>query len=81
MLRNQSYQIRGLKIPSRYFCAPINTGFAINGEPTEDCIKYHSDRAGEGIGIVYIGNVAVHRDYVNNKHNLYLTNEIGYWKR
>jgi 2,4-dienoyl-CoA reductase-like NADH-dependent reductase (Old Yellow Enzyme family) len=76
-----SYDIKGIKIPSRFFLAPINTGFAREGSPTEELIKFHSERSGKNIGISYVGNVAIGKEFVTNDRTLYFSNsDSGSWK-
>lgn len=58
-----SYEIRHVHIPSRFFLAPINTGFCIDGVPKEGLRLFHSQRSGKHIGISYVGNVAIHPEW------------------
>lgn len=78
---NVTYKIKNKKIQSRFFLAPINTGFADGGVPTEKLIKFHSDRSGKGIGICYVGNVAIDSAYTTNKNTLYFGNDLKNWDR
>lgn len=50
---------RNLGLPSRFFLAPINTGFCLDGVPTVKLVRFHAKRAGNCIGVAYVGNVAV----------------------
>ncbi len=71
-------------IPSRYFLAPINTGFAFEGIPSDNLIKFHEDRSGNNIGVSYIGNVSIDKKFVTNRNTLYFdqntTNNLA-WLR
>lgn len=49
---------RGIAIPGAVVLAPINTGFAKDGAPDERLVTFHRMRAGLGIGIAFVGNVA-----------------------
>ncbi|MFZ4662556.1 MAG: hypothetical protein ACOYNY_36445 [Caldilineaceae bacterium] len=69
------------RLPSAFFLAPINTGLAINGEPSEPLIQFHSERSGHKIGISYIGNVAIDPKYVTNSGTLYFTNSTSHWNK
>ena len=57
-----SYHIRNVHIPSRFFLAPINTGFCRDGVPKSGLRSFHAQRSGRRIGVSYVGNVAVHPD-------------------
>lgn len=75
------FKIRGIKVPSRFFLAPINTGFARKGEPTPDLIRFHATRSGRGIGISYVGNVAIDSDSVTNNNTLFFGKNVDAWAR
>lgn len=66
-------------IPSKFFLAPINTGFAEHGRPTPKLLEFHRQRSGNGIGVSYVGNVAVDPRYVTNSSTLYLGDDLGSW--
>lgn len=57
---------RGNRLPSRVLLAPINTGFARYGTPTDDLLDYHRERSAPSIGISILGNVAVHETGTSN---------------
>lgn len=76
---SRKYIVRNNTISSRFFFAPINTGYAINGEPTQQLIKFHDIRSGKNIGISYVGNVAIGDDFVTNNRTLYFNNEDERW--
>jgi|NGEPerStandDraft_6_1074524.scaffolds.fasta_scaffold20611_3 2,4-dienoyl-CoA reductase-like NADH-dependent reductase (Old Yellow Enzyme family) len=63
----ERFFLRGVSIPTRYFLAPINTGFVTRGEPDERLIRFHSERSGKKIGISYVGNVAIGSAYGANQ--------------
>ena len=75
----QEYEVRGHKIPSRFFFAPINTGYANNGEPTMRLIDFHTLRSGKRIGISYVGNVAIGKRFVTNDNTLFFNCEDEKW--
>lgn len=58
--------IGGQTLPSRILLAPINTGFAVAGNPTADLIRFHEARSGPEIGISTVGNVSVSVDGSTN---------------
>lgn len=76
-----SFALRDVKVSTRFFLAPINTGFAKNGEPTPDLIRFHSARSGRGIGISYVGNVAIDSESVTNANTLFFGKNFGPWVR
>jgi 2,4-dienoyl-CoA reductase-like NADH-dependent reductase (Old Yellow Enzyme family) len=57
---------RGWTLPSRVLLAPINTGFAEKGLPTDKMSAFHAARSGPHIGISMVGNVAVAEGAANN---------------
>lgn len=59
----RSVVVRGTTIPSQFFLAAINTGFAVDGEPDHRLIEFHRARSGNGIGISFVGNVAIGEAY------------------
>jgi len=50
---------RGKTMPTRIVFAPINPGFAPEGRPTARFLRFHRGRSGNGVGLSFIGNVAV----------------------
>jgi NADPH2 dehydrogenase len=46
--------------------APINTGLYASGEPTDENIRFFSSRAGKGIGLCMVGNIAITPETVPN---------------
>jgi 2,4-dienoyl-CoA reductase-like NADH-dependent reductase (Old Yellow Enzyme family) len=73
-----SYAIRGIAIPSRFFLAPINTGFFQRGRPTLGLLKFHLARSGKSIGISYVGNVAVSASYANTANTAFLSESLAW---
>ncbi len=70
-----------LVIPSRFFLAPINTGFAQNGYPTKSFVEFYKKRSGHKIGITYIGNVSIGEEWISNPNTPYLAAETqDVWK-
>jgi 2,4-dienoyl-CoA reductase-like NADH-dependent reductase (Old Yellow Enzyme family) len=67
------YVVRGIRLPTRFFLAPINTGFFCDGVPTDGLRDFHQERSGKGIGISYVGNVAIHCDCVTTPETAYLS--------
>jgi 2,4-dienoyl-CoA reductase-like NADH-dependent reductase (Old Yellow Enzyme family) len=77
-----SYEIRDMDVASRFFFAPINTGLAEYGAPTKDLISFHSERSGKNIGINYVGNVAIGKNFLTNDKTLYFTQStLNSWKK
>lgn len=65
---------------SKYFLAPINLGSAVDGSPSENTIKFYKERTGHGIGVTYIGNVAVGSEYCSNSSTLYFNRNLSKWR-
>jgi 2,4-dienoyl-CoA reductase-like NADH-dependent reductase (Old Yellow Enzyme family) len=73
---------REVSIPSQFFFAPINTGFAFNGEISQRFTDFYSHRSGHGLGITYVGNVSVARGWITNNNTPILSvNNIQDWKK
>jgi 2,4-dienoyl-CoA reductase-like NADH-dependent reductase (Old Yellow Enzyme family) len=62
-----------VNIPTRYFLAPVNTGFFANGLPTEGLRRFHQERSGRSIGVSYVGNVAVDPEYAASPTTAFLS--------
>jgi 2,4-dienoyl-CoA reductase-like NADH-dependent reductase (Old Yellow Enzyme family) len=77
---DKAYKIKDFVIPSRFFLAPINTGFVKMKQPSNELIEFHSKRSGNKIGISYIGNIAIGPEFVTNKNTLYFTDEFNRWE-
>ncbi len=72
----------GVTLKSRYFFAPINAGLAdSNGNPTPQLESFHLKRSGEEIGVNYIGNVSIHKDYVTNDTTLFVSENMENWEK
>jgi 2,4-dienoyl-CoA reductase-like NADH-dependent reductase (Old Yellow Enzyme family) len=59
-------------LSSKFFLAPINTGFAPGGTPNERFLEFYKKRSGEYIGITYIGNVSVGEEWRTNANTPWL---------
>ncbi len=77
----RTFFIRNLQVPSRFFLAPINTGFSKNGVPNQRLIKFHKDRSGRGIGISYVGNVAIGEEFVSNNKTIIIQKKSFLFKK
>jgi 2,4-dienoyl-CoA reductase-like NADH-dependent reductase (Old Yellow Enzyme family) len=64
-----------LQIPTRFYLAPINTGFAPNGKPNAKFIEFYKKRSGKYIGITYIGNVSIDKAWRTNSNTPWLSPE------
>ncbi len=68
-------------LPTRFFLAPINTGFSENGVPTSRLFQFHKERAGHGIGVAYVGNVAISSDCKTNDGTAIIeSSHLSVWK-
>jgi len=76
-----SFKVRDIIVPSKIFLAPINTGFGEFGNPTSNLIMFHSVRSGKGIGISYVGNVAIDLAFVTNNNTLFFAKSFGEWRK
>ncbi len=77
-----SYLKNNVHLTSRYFFAPINAGLATKeGNPTDELISFHEKRSGKGIGINYVGNVSITKDYVTNNSTLFVSNNMQNWEK
>ena len=52
----------------KYFFAAVNTGFASNGTPTEECIEFYRTRSGNGLYCTIVGNVVIPGGFGSNSH-------------
>jgi len=78
----QYYVKRHVIIPSRFFFAPVNTGLAFDGLINDRFINFHNLRSGHRIGITYVGNVAIGRDWTTNKNTPTISfNNINEWRK
>lgn len=56
----REFLVNEVRIPTQFFLAPINTGFVDKqGQADSRLAEFHRVRSGNGIGISYVGNVAV----------------------
>lgn len=72
--------IRNNNISSRFFLAPINTGFSNKGVPSARLLKFHKDRSGKMIGISYVGNVAIDATFVSNDRTNVMQKDVPFYK-
>lgn len=77
----EAYALKKEKLSSRFFLAPINTGFTNKGEPDERLLAFHSLRSGKKIGISYVGNVAISPEFCTNKNTAYFIKHKSSWKK
>jgi 2,4-dienoyl-CoA reductase-like NADH-dependent reductase (Old Yellow Enzyme family) len=64
--------IKGVELNSKFFFAPINTGLAPLGNPTEELINFHAIRSNEHTGINYVGNIAINSGMATNSSTLFI---------
>lgn len=76
-----SYSIRNVDVPSRFFFAPINTGLADYGIIRDEFIEFYKERSGNFVGINYIGNVAIGKNYITNQNTAYFTEDTSQWQK
>lgn len=69
-------KIKEIDLKSKFFFAPINTGLALNGNPTDELISFHSLRSNEYTGINYVGNVAIDIENITNKNTLFINSSM-----
>lgn len=74
------FKIKDLEIPTKVFFAPINTGYARDGYPTDRLLTFQCLRSGRLIGVNYTGNVAIGKEYVTNVHNAYFNGKVDNWR-
>lgn len=78
---DNSYNLQNKTISTRFFFAPINTGFTENGEPSVNLINFHKLRSGNAIGISYVGNVAISPEFVTNNKTLFFGGNYANWQK
>lgn len=64
--------LEDITIPGRVVFSPINTGLAQDARPDSRMVQFHRVRAGPGIGIAIVGNVAVSADSRTNENTIVL---------
>lgn len=62
-------------LPGKLMLAPINTGLFREGHLTPAFFSFHTERAGNGIGVCCVGNVAVSPELVTNEGTAYFSEE------
>lgn len=81
-LYGEQYCIGDITIPSRFFLSPINTGFADDGNINSRFIDFYAQRSGHGIGITYVGNVAVGKELTPNSNTPLISyDSLGDWRK
>lgn len=75
------YIKREILLPSRFFLAPINTGFVSEGRPNQHFFDFHQQRSGRGLGITYVGNVSIGREWVTNPNTAVISNNLNDWEK
>lgn len=73
--------LRDIAVSSPYFLAPINTGFGEGDQPDERLIRFHAERSGKGIGISYVGNVAIGETFRSNHRTLLFGSSLDRWRQ
>lgn len=73
-------KIKNLNIKTKIFLAPINTGYCIDGNPCGRFIEFHKTISGNNIGITYVGNVAIGKEYITNNRTAYFNDNEVAWK-
>lgn len=63
-------RIKEVLIPTKYIFAPINTGYALDGNVNSKHVSFYSKRSGKGIGISFVGNVSVAKNLSPNEGTL-----------
>jgi 2,4-dienoyl-CoA reductase-like NADH-dependent reductase (Old Yellow Enzyme family) len=77
----RNLRIKGIDVRSQFFFAPINTGLAINGNPTDELINFHKLRSNAYTGINYVGNTAISIDSVTNKNTLFINPKMDQYAK
>lgn len=75
------YIKREIIVPSRFFLAPINTGFVSEGRPNQRFFEFHQQRSGRGLGITYVGNVSIGREWVTNPNTPIISHSFNDWEK
>ncbi len=78
-LTSERVVIRGQGISSKFFLAPINTGYAVRGIPSKQFEDFYVARSGKGIGITFVGNTAIGKEYVTNAGTPWLSGPHQKW--
>lgn len=77
---NLPIYVRNTFIPTRFFLAPINTGYTVNGSPTNSLINFHTLHSGNKIGISYVGNVAISPQFRTNLSTAFFDDNLSLWE-
>ena len=74
--------VQGIKIPTNVFFAPINPGFSRQGSLNERTLDFHINHSGRDIGVYYVGNVSMKKEWISNDNTVVLLEtELNKWKR
>ncbi len=73
-------KIKNLNIKTKIFFAPINTGYCVSGTPNEKFIEFYKTISGNNVGITYVGNVAIGKEYTTNNRTAYFNNNEAIWR-
>lgn len=73
-------KIKKLNIKTKIFLAPINTGYCIDGNPCKKFVEFHKTISGNNIGITYVGNVAIGKEYTTNNRTAYFNDNETVWR-
>lgn len=71
--------IRRHRLTSRFFLAPVNTGYAVDGLPSQQFVDFYVARSGKNIGIAYVGNTAIDKEFVTNSGTACMSAEHPRW--
>lgn len=68
--------MHSLEIDRKYFFLAVNTGYVLNGLPTERCVEFYSARSGHGLYCAIVGNVVIPNGYGTNGVCAYISNSV-----
>jgi 2,4-dienoyl-CoA reductase-like NADH-dependent reductase (Old Yellow Enzyme family) len=74
-------KIKKFIINSPFFFAPINTGLAKDGSPTNELISFHSKKSNNYTGINYVGNIAISKLHTTNNNTLYINENMNNYEK
>jgi len=67
-------QVKGLQFRSRLVMAPVMTGLAVDGRPSQAQLDYYGARARDGVGLVVVESTAIAADA------RLMPNNLGIWE-
>lgn len=59
---NEAFAVKGLRLRSRLVMAPMVTGLAVDGAPSDAQLRWYARRAASGVGLVIVESAAVAPD-------------------